>query len=131
MVSLTFALLRPPTNWLVTADPVQRGKSFDYVFKMPDAGTFWYHAHNKSWVHVARGLYGPLIVDEPVPLLGRDHDITLIVDDWRLDDRGRFDLASLGDLLDWTHAGRVGNWLLHCHMLEHAAAGMSTWFDVT
>lgn len=95
----------------LTQDPVQPGKSFDYVFKVPDAGTFWYHAHNKSWVHVARGLYGPLIVDEPVPLLDRDHDITLMVDDWRLDDHGRFDLASLGDLLDWTHAGRVGNWL--------------------
>ena len=95
----------------LTQKPVQPGQSFEYVFEVPDAGTFWYHAHNKSWVHVARGLYGPLIVDDPEPLVDADHDLTLVIDDWRLDDDGRFELSSLGDLIDWTHAGRVGNWL--------------------
>jgi len=28
-------------------------------------------------------------------------------------------------------ADNPGKWLLHCHMLEHAAAGMQTWFEVT
>ena len=28
-------------------------------------------------------------------------------------------------------ADNPGKWLLHCHMLEHAAGGMMTWFDVT
>ena len=27
-------------------------------------------------------------------------------------------------------ADNPGAWLLHCHMLEHAAAGMSTWIEV-
>ncbi|MBV1713136.1 MAG: multicopper oxidase domain-containing protein [Desulfomicrobium sp.] len=27
-------------------------------------------------------------------------------------------------------ADNPGKWLLHCHMLEHAAAGMNTWFTV-
>ena len=27
-------------------------------------------------------------------------------------------------------AGNVGDWLLHCHMLEHTAAGMLTWLKV-
>ena len=27
-------------------------------------------------------------------------------------------------------AENPGKWLLHCHMLEHAAAGMNTWFEV-
>ncbi len=27
-------------------------------------------------------------------------------------------------------ADNPGKWLFHCHMLEHAAAGMNTWFDV-
>ena len=27
-------------------------------------------------------------------------------------------------------ADNPGKWLLHCHMLEHAAAGMNTWFQV-
>ena len=28
-------------------------------------------------------------------------------------------------------AANPGKWLLHCHMLEHAAGGMMTWFEVT
>ncbi|WP_338018609.1 multicopper oxidase domain-containing protein [Oricola indica] len=27
-------------------------------------------------------------------------------------------------------ADNPGKWLYHCHMLEHAAAGMNTWFEV-
>ena len=27
-------------------------------------------------------------------------------------------------------ADNKGKWLFHCHMLEHAAAGMNTWFKV-
>jgi FtsP/CotA-like multicopper oxidase with cupredoxin domain len=27
-------------------------------------------------------------------------------------------------------ADNPGAWLLHCHMLEHSAAGMSTWIEV-
>jgi len=95
----------------LTQDAVKPGESFDYVFNVPDAGTFWYHAHNKSWEQVARGLYGPLIVDEANPPFPRDHDTTLVIDDWRLDDNGQLDLASFGSLRDWSHAGRLGNWL--------------------
>ncbi|NRB33040.1 MAG: multicopper oxidase domain-containing protein, partial [Rhizobiaceae bacterium] len=68
----------------LTQDPVQPGQSFDYEFVAPDSGTYWYHAHNKSWQQVARGLYGPLIIEEPDPSFDRDHDITLMMDDWRL-----------------------------------------------
>jgi FtsP/CotA-like multicopper oxidase with cupredoxin domain len=28
-------------------------------------------------------------------------------------------------------ADNPGKWLFHCHMLEHAAAGMNTWFQVS
>ena len=95
----------------LTQDPVQPGDSFDYEFTVPDAGTFWYHAHNKSWEQVARGLYGSLIVDEPKPLVDHDHDITLVIDDWRLGNDGTIHLASMGSFGDWSHAGRLGNWL--------------------
>jgi FtsP/CotA-like multicopper oxidase with cupredoxin domain len=27
-------------------------------------------------------------------------------------------------------ADNPGKWLIHCHMLEHQAAGMKTWFEV-
>ena len=50
---------------------------------------------------------------------------------------------SLGPLRDTTLLNRgdarsiafvtdnPGQWLLHCHMLSHAASGMMTWVDVT
>ncbi|MFS8180661.1 multicopper oxidase family protein [Pseudovibrio denitrificans] len=95
----------------LTQDPVMPGEQFEYDFTVPDAGTFWYHAHNKSWNQVARGLYGPLIIDEQQPAFDKDHDITLVIDDWRVKNDGSFDEESLGSLMDWSHGGRLGNWL--------------------
>ncbi|KGF67874.1 multicopper oxidase [Hoeflea sp. BAL378] len=95
----------------LTQKPVEPGDSFLYDFVTPDAGTFWYHAHNKSWNQVARGLYGPLIVDEVEPVFERSNDITLVLDDWRLAGEGVLDVASLGSMMEWAHGGRLGNWL--------------------
>ena len=95
----------------LTQEPVAPGASFDYDFIVPDAGTFWYHAHNKSWSHVARGLYGALIVDESVPTFDRAYDLTLVLDDWRLAQDGALHEASIGAFMDWSHAGRLGNWM--------------------
>ncbi len=93
----------------LTQDPVKPGAQFDYRFTAPDAGTFWYHPHNRTWEQMARGLYGPLIVEEPEPP-AYDRDIVLMLDDWRLGDDGQIDEASFGSLRDWSHAGRLGNW---------------------
>lgn len=95
----------------LTQEAVAPGDVFDYDFVVPDAGTYWYHAHNKSWDQVARGLYGPLIVEEAAPVFDSVHDLVLVLDDWRLDNSGALDLKSLGSLMDWSHAGRLGNWL--------------------
>jgi len=88
---------------------VQPGESFDYEFTVPDAGTYWYHTHNRSWEQMARGLYGPLIVDGDADGVARD--LPLIVDDWRLAPDGAIDAASFGSMMDWSHAGRLGNWV--------------------
>ena len=94
----------------LTQAAVPPGESFDYTFRVPDAGTFWYHPHNRSWEQVARGLYGALIVEEkdapPV-----DRDLVMIVDDWRLDKKGEIHEASMGSMMDAAHAGRLGNWV--------------------
>jgi len=95
----------------LTQEAVEPGQVFEYDFIVPDAGTYWYHAHNRSWNQVARGLYGPLIVEESAQIFDRDHDLTLVLDDWRLDSEGVLDTESLGSLMDWSHAGRLGNWL--------------------
>ena len=94
----------------LTQAAVPPGESFDYVFTPPDAGTFWYHPHNRTWEQMARGLYGLLIVEETeAPAV--DRDLALAFDDWRLGEDGQIDEASLGHLRDWSHAGRLGNWL--------------------
>jgi len=94
----------------LTQPAIEPGETFIYKFPLNDAGTFWYHAHNKSWEQVARGLYGPLIVEDILPI-GFDNDITLVADDWRLTKEHDFDEKSLGSLMDWSHQGRLGNWL--------------------
>jgi FtsP/CotA-like multicopper oxidase with cupredoxin domain len=95
----------------LTQDAVKTGDTFIYEFTVPDAGTYWYHAHNKSWNQVARGLYGSLIVEELEPSFDKEHDITLILDDWRLHGEGVLETASLGTMMEWSHGGRLGNWI--------------------
>ena len=94
----------------VTQDAVPPGGSFDYDFTVPDAGTYWYHPHNRTWEQLARGLYGPLIVEEADPP-AVDRDEILVLDDWRLDENAQIHEESFGAMHDWAHAGRIGNWI--------------------
>ena len=91
-----------------TQEPVQPGETFDYDFVAPDPGTYWYHSHDRSWEQNARGLHGPLIVEErePYPV---DREVTLVIDDWLLGEDGRIHEESFGSPMHWSHAGRVGN----------------------
>lgn len=91
----------------ITQDAVPPGGSFAYDFVAPDAGTYWYHSHHQSWEQVARGLYGPLIVTETTPP-DVDRDITVILDDWRLDQSGEM-AGGFGNMHDFAHGGRMGN----------------------
>jgi FtsP/CotA-like multicopper oxidase with cupredoxin domain len=92
----------------LTQGAVAPGERFDYDFTVPDAGTFWYHAHDRSFEQVGRGLYGALIVEEPEPL-DIDRDEVLVLDDWLIDpDSGQL-AASFGNMHDLSHAGQVGN----------------------
>ena len=93
----------------LTQDPVGSGEYFDYHFRTPDAGTYWYHSHHRSWEQMARGLYGALIVEEKQPPQV-DIDQVLLIDDWRLQDNGEIS-NDFGRMMDLSHAGRLGNWL--------------------
>ena len=93
----------------MTQQPVPPGGRFTYGFVVPDAGTYWYHPHNRTWEQMARGLYGPLIVEETVSP-DVDHDLVLMLDDWRLAQDGSLH-DSFGHMRDWSHAGRLGNWV--------------------
>ncbi|WP_205032184.1 multicopper oxidase family protein [Hwanghaeella grinnelliae] len=94
----------------VTQEAVPVGGTFDYDFTLPDAGTYWYHPHNRTWEQLARGLYGPLIVEEADPP-DVDRDEVLILDDWRLTEDAQIHEDSFGAMHDWSHAGRIGNWI--------------------
>lgn len=91
----------------LTQAPIEPGGSFAYEFTAHDAGTFWYHPHQRSFEQVGRGLYGPLIVEERQPIRV-DRDITWILDDWRLDGSGQIS-DDFGSPHDMTMSGRVGN----------------------
>jgi FtsP/CotA-like multicopper oxidase with cupredoxin domain len=93
----------------LTQLPVGPGERFDYQFIAPDAGTFWYHSHFRSSEQLGRGLYGPLIVEETVPI-AVDQDILMVLDDWRLADDGQIH-ESFGTPMDASHAGRLGQYL--------------------
>ena len=86
---------------------VSSGNDFLYDFVVPDAGTYWYHSHDRSWEQVARGLYGALIVEEENPPLV-DHDIIVFVDDWRLNRDGS-QAGDFENIHDQAHDGRLGN----------------------
>ena len=94
----------------LTQDPVQPGETFSYEFPVNQSGTYWYHAHFESWKQVAKGLYGPLVVNDKTDDLIED-DIVILADDWRLNKNYQIDEKSFGSLMDWSHAGRIGNWL--------------------
>jgi len=92
----------------MTQQAVEPGASFEYRLAPPDAGTYWYHTHQRSWAQLALGLAGVLIVEEANPPLV-DQDLVFAIDDWRLDEDMQFDTQSLGAMHDWAHAGRLGN----------------------
>ena len=93
----------------LTQAAVEPGETFTYRFPVNDAGTFWYHAHQKSWEQVARGMYGALIVLDENEKFEDERDQLIVADDWLLDKNDQIDTASLGNLGHWSHGGRLGN----------------------
>ena len=92
----------------LTQQPVLPGESHLYDFHLPDAGTYWYHAHFNSLEQVARGLYGPLIVDGDELESSETEDVVLLLDDWWVGEDGKF----IDGFTDWTQGkpgGRIGN----------------------
>ena len=90
----------------LTQDGVAPGATFVYEFTPPDAGTFWYHSHQRGNEQLARGLYGALVVEDPAE---PDYpvDQVWLVDDWRVDDQGALD-PDFDSSADIHHSGRWG-----------------------
>ncbi|MBI3710602.1 MAG: multicopper oxidase family protein [Proteobacteria bacterium] len=91
----------------LTQKPIAPGESFTYEFDLPDAGTFWYHPHQRSFEQVGRGLYGALIVEEHTPIRV-DRDVTWVLGDWRLQPNAGIS-PDFGNFMDMAMSGRIGN----------------------
>lgn len=90
-------------------DPVKPGEEFTYRFKLPDAGSYWYHPHMNAPEQVEKGLYAPIVVFDPKRDPVYDAERYLILDDIRLDSAGKIAPPSS---MDGMMAGRFGNVLL-------------------
>lgn len=64
----------------ITQQPIAAGGDFRYEFVVPDPGTYWFHPH--VGVQLDRGLYGPLIVEDPAEPGRYDDEWVLVLDDW-------------------------------------------------
>ncbi|KAI9721597.1 MAG: hypothetical protein M1828_005087 [Chrysothrix sp. TS-e1954] len=65
-----------------TQCPIPPGSSMKYNFTVDQAGTYWYHSHQKG--QYPDGLRGPLIVHDPEsPYAGKfDEEVVLTISDW-------------------------------------------------
>ncbi|MFF2731454.1 multicopper oxidase family protein [Streptomyces sp. NPDC058008] len=64
----------------LTQPSVEAGADFTYRFAVTHPGTYWVHPH--SGVQLDRGLYAPLIVDDPKEPLAYDKEWIVVLDDW-------------------------------------------------
>ncbi|WP_406381053.1 multicopper oxidase family protein [Streptomyces sp. NBC_01618] len=64
----------------LTQPPIKAGAEYAYRFKVPHPGTYWFHPH--TGVQQDRGLYAPLIVDDPKEPLKYDKEWVVVLDDW-------------------------------------------------
>lgn len=65
----------------ITQEAVPPGGAFTYHVRFPDAGLFWYHAHEREDIQQASGLYGSILVSPPAakraPPVDREELLTI------------------------------------------------------
>jgi multicopper oxidase len=103
----------------LTQQPIAPGEEFTYEFTVPDPGTFFYHSH--VGVQLDRGLYGPLVIDDPAEELAYDREVTVMLDDW-LDGIDGTPEQMLARLLD----GGMPHGAMDHGAMDHGAMGSMT-----
>lgn len=114
----------------VSQPPVPAGGTFTYDFVLRDAGLFWYHPHVSSAAQVGFGLYGALLVEDADDGIGVADQLTLVLSDIGVDDRGRLEAADSGGPAGMVF-GREGGHLLvngrHQPVLRARAGAPQRW----
>lgn len=72
----------------VSFDGIRPGETFNYRYKVRQAGTYWYHSH--SSLQEQTGIFGPLVIDpiEPPPYT-YDREYTIVLSDWTFENPHR------------------------------------------
>jgi multicopper oxidase len=65
---------------VLTQPAIAPGGNFTYEFVVPDAGTYYLHSHVGT--QLDRGMYGPLIIEDPDDGADYDDELVVVVDDW-------------------------------------------------
>lgn len=69
----------------VNFNGIQPGETYEYQYRVKQAGTYWYHSHSRFQEQT--GAYGPLIIDpkegEPFRY---DRDYPIVLSDWSFED---------------------------------------------
>ncbi|WP_341368902.1 multicopper oxidase family protein [Yoonia sp. BS5-3] len=92
---------------ILTQELIEPSDTKTYSFIPPDEGTYWYHSHYISHEQVARGMMGPLIVEDETPP-DIDHDITVLMADWQMQEDGSLS-DEFTDMHSVAHGGYMGN----------------------
>jgi FtsP/CotA-like multicopper oxidase with cupredoxin domain len=64
----------------LTQAAIRPGADFTYRFVAPNPGTYWFHPHTGT--QLDRGLYAPLIVEDPDEPGAYDAEWVVVLDDW-------------------------------------------------
>ncbi len=65
---------------VLTQPAIAPGDNFHYEFVVPDAGTYYLHSHVGT--QLDRGMYGPLIIEDPDDGADYDDELVVVLDDW-------------------------------------------------
>ena len=108
----------------VSQAAVEPGESYTYQFTAPHVGTYWFHPHVGT--QQDRGLYAPLIVDDPDETLSYDEEWIVVLDDWMDGVTGTPDdvLAELGGGMDHGDHGDMDEPMAMGHMLMGAKSDL-------
>ena len=85
----------------VNFDGIQPGETYEYRYRVKQAGTYWYHSHSRFQEQT--GTYGPLIIDpkdgEPFDF---DRDYPVVLSDWSFEDPETIRLSMIREFQDPT-----------------------------
>ena len=108
----------------LTTAPIKPHATAAYEFVVPDPGTYWLHPH--SGTQLDRGLYAPLIVDDPAEPGAYDAEWVVVLDDWSGGGIGPDPDEILAGLKAGGMAGMSGGGMNGMDMGGNATSGMGS-----